>query len=124
MAGELQVDINALEALSHRLLQIEHKLGSLGRDLSAFDAVIGARQVREQLAELAGNWDHVRRRLMNELRELGTMAQSAANQYRATEAELASSSRERRRARAGPQSDRLVSLGRRRPDAGRSWRAG
>jgi hypothetical protein len=91
MAGELRVDIDALEALSHRLVDIEQKLRSLGRDLGAFDAVIGARPVREQLSELAGNWDHARRRLMDELRELGAMAQAAANEYRATEAELSRS---------------------------------
>lgn len=85
------MDIDALEALSHRLVEIEQKLGSLGRDLGVFDAVIGALQVRERLSELAGNWDHARRRLTEELAELGAMAQAAASEYRATEVKLAGS---------------------------------
>lgn len=89
MAGELRVDIDALEALGQRLVELEQKLGSLGRDLGVFDPVIGARVVREQLSELAGNWDRARRHLMEELAELSAMAQAAASEYRATEAALA-----------------------------------
>jgi hypothetical protein len=89
MGGTLRADIDALEALGHRLVELEQKLGSLGRDLGVFDTVIGARIVRERLSELAGNWDQARRRVMEELGELGAMAQAAASEYRATEATLA-----------------------------------
>jgi hypothetical protein len=89
MGGPIRADIDALEALGQRLVEIEQKLGSFGRDLGVFDTIIGARVVRERLSELAGNWDRARRRLMEELGELGAVAQTAASEYRATEAALA-----------------------------------
>jgi hypothetical protein len=88
VAGELQVDIEGLRSLGRALAGIQQDLGDLGADFGLYDCVLGAEAVKHQLSEVAGNWKKSRQRINGELEALAKMAELAAAQYAATEAEI------------------------------------
>ena len=87
MPGDFQVDIEGLRSLGRALVGIQQDLGDLGADFGMYDSVIGAQAVKHQLSEIAGNWKKSRQRINGELEALAKMAEAAAAQYAATEAD-------------------------------------
>lgn|GEM_PF-4121271 len=88
MPGELQVDIEGLRDLGRALTGIQQDLGDLGVVFGMYDSVLGAHAVKQRLSEVAGNWNESRQRINGELEALAKMAEEAAAQYTATEADI------------------------------------
>ena len=85
MGNTVRVDPEALEGLGNRLKSLQTRLDSLARDIGAYDAAIGAPKLKSTLSELVSWWTANRQALGQELASLGTLATTAAAQYRATE---------------------------------------
>jgi ABC-type transporter Mla subunit MlaD len=88
VGGTVKVDPDALEALGQRLTNLQARLDSLARDIGAYDAAIGAPKLKSTLSELVSWWTASRRALGQELANLGSLASTAAAQYRTTEKDL------------------------------------
>jgi uncharacterized protein YukE len=103
VAGALQVDVEGLRTLARDLAGIQQDFRDLGADFGMYDSVLGAQAVKQELSKVAGNWKKSRRRIDDELAELGRMVSAAADRYAATEADLSQAFT--RRGSPGPAGD-------------------
>jgi hypothetical protein len=67
MGEQVKVDPDALDGLGQRLVGLQARLDSLGRDIGAHDAAIGAPKLKAVLSELAAAWASTRQTLGEEL---------------------------------------------------------
>ena len=86
MADQIRVDIDELDRLAQSLRTVQSRVATFGRSFEHYDQAIGARQVRDRLSDVVGNWSRARERIGEDLARLADIAEGAAAAYRATEA--------------------------------------
>ncbi len=87
--SDLTVDFSLLNTSTKQLKAIQKEFKELNEWKDDIESVVGARELREAMADFIENWDDNRKRLLEDLENVGKMVKGTRNAFKSLDDELA-----------------------------------
>ncbi|WPP31330.1 hypothetical protein [Streptomyces sp. CL7] len=87
--SDLTVDFSLLNTSTKQLKAIQKEFKELNEWKDDIESVVGARELREAMADFIENWDDNRKRLLEDLENVGKMVEGTRNAFKSLDDELA-----------------------------------
>ncbi|GHG23392.1 hypothetical protein GCM10018777_42540 [Streptomyces albogriseolus] len=87
--SDLTVDFSLLNTSAKQLKAIQKEFKELNEWKDDIESVVGARELKEAMADFIENWDDNRKRLLEDLENVGKMVEGTRNAFKGLDDELA-----------------------------------
>ncbi|MEU7393282.1 hypothetical protein [Streptomyces albogriseolus] len=87
--SDLTVDSSLLNTSAKQLKAIQKEFKELNEWKDDIQSVVGARELKEAMADFIENWDDNRKRLLDDLENVGKMVEGTRNAFKGLDDELA-----------------------------------
>ncbi|MEU0618511.1 MULTISPECIES: hypothetical protein [Streptomyces] len=87
--SDLTVDFSLLNTSAKQLKAIQKEFKELNEWKDDIQSVVGARELKEAMADFIENWDDNRKRLLDDLENVGKMVEGTRNAFKGLDDELA-----------------------------------
>lgn len=87
--SDLQVDFSLLDKSAKQLSEIRTEFKRLGEWKKDVRAVVGDSRVRKAMGDFVDNWDKNRKRLIEEIEEVGKMVETTRDAFQKLDDDLA-----------------------------------
>ncbi|MCX4568481.1 hypothetical protein OOK48_19325 [Streptomyces viridodiastaticus] len=87
--SDLTVDFSLLNTSAKQLKAIRKEFKELNEWKDDIQSVVGARELKEAMADFIENWDDNRKRLLDDLENVGKMVEGTRNAFKGLDDELA-----------------------------------
>ncbi|MEV5367948.1 hypothetical protein [Streptomyces albogriseolus] len=87
--SDLTVDFSLLNTSAKQLKAIQKEFKELNEWKDDIQSVVGARELKDAMADFIENWDDNRKRLLDDLENVGKMVEGTRNAFKGLDDELA-----------------------------------
>ncbi|MEV8596621.1 hypothetical protein [Streptomyces sp. NPDC052012] len=94
---DLQVDFSLLNKSAKQLNEIQTEFKRLGEWKKDVRAVVGDARVRKAMGDFVDNWDKNRKRLIEEIEEVGKMVETTRDAFQKLDDDLAKATEGKKR---------------------------
>ncbi|MEU0679250.1 hypothetical protein [Streptomyces albogriseolus] len=93
--SDLTVDFSLLNTSAKQLKAIHKEFKELNEWKDDIESVVGARELKEAMADFIENWDDNRKRLLEDLENVGKMVEGTRNAFKGLDDELAKTAKKK-----------------------------
>ena len=94
--SDLQVDYDLLSTSAKQLAQIRREFKGMEDWKHDIETLLGDRRVRSAMSDFVDNWDKNRKRLVEEIEEVGKMVKTTSDAFKGLDAQLAGAAKGKR----------------------------